>query len=167
MPRASLPPLFLFQLNPPTSSCGKKLCLTAAYRSWNEKPVTKASVPFTAIVSLKQGEAAKPSAKHGTAGLSGGPAVATLLLCSSDLLLLVVVCLASARAAAGARGRLLCRHPTNASLVKLDKWIRGAQIWVGIFEEKTMEMFKGSVVVVVGVKEESEGTGRGKVICAV
>lgn len=25
-------------------------CLTAAYRSWNEKSVTKASVPFTAIV---------------------------------------------------------------------------------------------------------------------
>lgn len=33
--------------------------LQQPYRSWNEKPVTKASVPFTAIVSLKQGTGAK------------------------------------------------------------------------------------------------------------
>lgn len=47
--------------------------------------------------------------------------------------------------------------------MKLDKWIRGAQIWVGIFEEKTMEMFKGSG----GSEEEGEGTGRGKDVCVV
>lgn len=44
--------------------------------------------------------------------------------------------------------------------MKLDKWIRGAQIWVGIFEEKTMEMFKGSVV--GGWQRRAKGQEEGK-----
>ena len=38
----------------------------------------------------------------------------------------------------------MCHRATGASLVKLDKWIKGAQIWAGIFEKKTTEMLKGS-----------------------
>lgn len=73
----SLPPsVFPFPTESSNLLLLQELCLTAAYHSWNEKPVTKASVSFTAIVPLKQGEGAKSSAKHGTAGFNGGPEVA-------------------------------------------------------------------------------------------
>lgn len=67
-----------------------------------------------------------------------------LLPGSTDLLLLVVVCFPQAGARTRARERLLCHRSTSAALMKLDKWIRGAQIWAGIFEKKTTEMLEGS-----------------------
>lgn len=68
-----------------------------------------------------------------------------------------------AGAGARARGWLLCHRASRAALVKLDKWIRGAQIWAGIFEKKTTEMLKGSG----GWKRRVKGIGRGKDICVV
>lgn len=65
-----------------------------------------------------------------------------LLPGSSDLLLLVVVCFP--QLGPGARGRLLCRHPTSAALVKLDKWIKGVQIWAGIFEKRQRRCWRGA-----------------------
>lgn len=72
-PRASLPPFSLLPTDSSNLFPWQESCLTAAYRSWNEKPATEASAPFTAIVSLKQGAGPRQSAKRGVAGVPRWP----------------------------------------------------------------------------------------------
>ncbi len=167
----SLPPsVFPFPTESSNLFLRQEPCLTAVYRFWNEKPVTKASVPFTAIVSLKQGAGAKQSAKHGVAGFDGGPAVAA----AAGLQWLVVAC-CCAFPPAGARARtgrwLLCHRSTSAALMKLDKWIRGAQIWAGIFEKRQRRRWREAGVGRGGWRDRKRQrhlccwTTRGRVCC--
>lgn len=107
----------------------QELCRTAACRSRKKKPVTEASFPFTAIVLLKQG--AENSAKYTLAGFSGGPMLLLLLTCCC--LLFVSPQLGPW---IGGQGIAFVLSSNSTALMKLDKWIRGAQIWAGIFEKR-------------------------------
>lgn len=124
----SLPP-FPFLTESSNLFLWQESCLTAACRSWKKKPVTKASFPFTAIVLLKQG--AEKSAKYSLAGFSGGPMLLLLLTCCC---LLFVSPQLGPRT--GGQGSAFVLSSNSTALMKLDKWIRGAQIWAGIFEKR-------------------------------
>lgn len=142
MQRACLPCcVFPFLTESSNLFLWQESCLTAACRSWKKKPVTKASFPFTAIVLLKQG--AEKSAKYSLAGFSGGPMLLLPLLLTCCCLLFVSPQLGPRT---GGQGSAFVLSSNSTALMKLDKWIIGAQIWAGIFEKRQQRCWRGAGV---------------------